>query len=109
MIKTLYKKLMGVDSCKRIGKHWQDIGFQHTDPGTDIRGAGMLGVVHMLFFIGKFPATAKEILKYSHHQKYEFPMAVTMFEFTTRILDLMRRGHLYAWCNQSGDVWLPVC
>ena len=36
--------------CKtcRYGEHWALLGFQGADPATDLRGAGMLGLLHLL-------------------------------------------------------------
>ena len=36
--------------CKacRYGEHWALMGFQGSDPATDLRGAGMLGLLHLL-------------------------------------------------------------
>ena len=44
-MKTIYKTLLNTDQCRSVGEHWQNIGFQRTDPATDIRGAGMLGAL----------------------------------------------------------------
>ena len=53
---------MKKDQCRSIGSHWQDIGFQATDPKTDIRGAGMFGVLQMLYMITNFEAAMEAIL-----------------------------------------------
>ena len=36
-------------SWSRYGSHWERIGFQGNDPSTDLRGVGLLGLVHPLF------------------------------------------------------------
>ena len=96
---------MKKDQCRSIGSHWQDIGFQATDPKTDIRGAGMFGVVQMLYMVTTFGVAMEAILQRSQHEKYEFPLAVKMFEFSVIILKLLRQGKLTAWCNSEKDVW----
>jgi hypothetical protein len=65
LLKSIYKKLTKEENCRLIGHHWVDIGFQGSDPKTDIRGAGVLGLIHMLFFIDVYPQTSKMILEYS--------------------------------------------
>lgn len=47
MLKTLFVRLTETSRGYRgtIGNHWEDIGFQGSDPRTDIRGAGILGVL----------------------------------------------------------------
>ena len=57
VLKTIYKKLLKTDECRQVGNHWQDIGFQRTDPATDIRGAGMLGALQMLYLVDLMPET----------------------------------------------------
>jgi hypothetical protein len=85
-----------------------DIGFQGNDPKTDIRGAGILGLVHILFFIDNYPETSKQILVYSNKEKVEFPLAVKMFEFTILVIHLMREGKLYSLCNENNNVFETV-
>lgn len=48
IIKSVYRQLTKEDNCKLIGSHWQKIGFQATDPASDVRGCGMLAVLHLL-------------------------------------------------------------
>ena len=46
----------------------------------------MFGVMQVLYMIDHYPSTMKAILLHSQHQKYEFPLAITMFEFSTIVL-----------------------
>mmetsp|Transcript_25413 Transcript_25413/g.24750 ORF Transcript_25413/g.24750 Transcript_25413/m.24750 type:complete len:84 (-) Transcript_25413:395-646(-) len=82
-----------------IGNHWQDVGFQGTDPRTDIRDVGILGLLHILFFVDKYSQCAQIILKYSQNPRYEFPLAIKMFEMTILTLQLMREDKLNYLCN----------
>ncbi|GBM93770.1 ELMO domain-containing protein 3, partial [Araneus ventricosus] len=72
VLQTLYKTLTGTDrDCPRYGKHWEDLGFQGVDPGTDLRGVGFLGLVHLLSLILN-PTTAdlaKEISQLAKHER----------------------------------------
>ena len=108
MIKSVYRHLTGAETCKGIGSHWTEIGFQGTDPSTDLRGAGMLGVLHLLYFVTAYSETAKLCLRHSQSRRYEFPMAVTMLEFTIITLGLMRSGKLYDSCNRVQSVLFPT-
>lgn len=45
MLYTIYTSLKHTDYCRRYGNHWEDIGFQGTDPASDLRGTGMLGIL----------------------------------------------------------------
>ena len=47
----------------RYGKHWATLGFQGTDPTTDLRGCGVLGLLHLLLLHEHDPANAQAIFK----------------------------------------------
>ena len=64
----------------------------------------MLGALQMLFLVHEMPETMRVILKHSQVSKYEFPLAIQMFSYTTLCLVLLRTGKLYPWCNSRNDV-----
>ena len=50
MLRTIYRQLTSTTlDCPRYGDHWQQIGFQGTDPSTDLRGVGILGLVQVKY------------------------------------------------------------
>lgn len=105
IINTIYRFLTGKETCPQIGEHWQKIGFQQSDPRTDIRGCGMLGLLHVLFFIQTYPLTFKMIYEHSLKSASQFPLMIKMFEFTSLVLVQIRNGGLYPICNQLNDVF----
>ena len=55
MLQTVYKKITGAKlNCARISRSWEVIGFQGSDPTTDLRDMGMLSVVCMLYFVENY-------------------------------------------------------
>jgi hypothetical protein len=44
------------------------IGFQGTDPSTDLRGVGMLGILQILAFCYMYAEYLRETLEYSSHE-----------------------------------------
>lgn len=66
----------------------------------------MLGPLQILSLVHDMPMTMRVILEHSQVQKYEFPLAIKMFSFTTLCLVLLRTGKLFRWCNQDNDVFL---
>ncbi|KAF4528955.1 hypothetical protein B566_EDAN017423 [Ephemera danica] len=49
MLQTVYKGLTGLHlDCPRHGRHWEQVGFQGSNPDTDLRGVGMLGLLHLV-------------------------------------------------------------
>lgn len=45
----------------RLGRHWEGLGFQGSDPATDLRGAGMLAVLQLLHLFKAHPERAAGI------------------------------------------------
>ena len=48
----------GVMRTGRVTEDWKTLGFQGTDPATDFRGMGMLGLTQLLFFAQNYPRRA---------------------------------------------------
>jgi len=73
---------------QRHGTHWESIGFQGTDPATDMRGTGIYGVLHLLYLYEYFPSLGSELIATSAAQS--FPIVVSGFNFTGLVLDFLR-------------------
>ncbi|KAB0403045.1 hypothetical protein E2I00_018779, partial [Balaenoptera physalus] len=68
VLQTIYKKLTGSKfDCALHGDHWEDLGFQGTNPATDLRGAGFLALLHLLYLVmdSKTLLMAQEIFRLS--------------------------------------------
>jgi len=92
------------------GSHWEELGFQGSDPRTDVRGAGILGLLHLLYFAEAYPKSSRCLLQYSNQPSTHFktsrsfPFAIKLFEFTVLILKLLREGVLFGLCNRHSAV-----
>ena len=113
LMKSIFLNLVDDDSSLyrgTSGSHWEDRGVQRSDPRTDVRGAGTLGLLHLLYFAETYPKTAKCILEYSNQPSpimktaKSFPFAIKLFEFTTLLLKLLREGRLFSICNRHNSV-----
>ena len=63
---SLYRGLLGSSECPPVyGSHWEAVGFQGADPATDVRGAGVLGLLLTLALVQQRHALAQEIFKLS--------------------------------------------
>ncbi|XP_024599498.1 ELMO domain-containing protein 3 isoform X2 [Neophocaena asiaeorientalis asiaeorientalis] len=74
VLQTIYKKLTGSKfDCALHGDHWEDLGFQGTNPATDLRGAGFLALLHLLYLVmdSKTLLMAQEIFRLSRHHIQE--------------------------------------
>jgi hypothetical protein len=103
---TLYTRLMGVDrAMPRYGKHWEDLGFQGSDPATDLRGCGMLGLTQLLCLVTRNFPNAAAIHSLSRDQTQEFPMAPLSINLTHISLRAVRCGLLNKEARRLGSVW----
>lgn len=67
IICTIYRKLTGdAHNCPSVGRHWEVIGFQGTDPAQDLRGVGMFGLLQLLYFLSKDTRLPMDIYMASH-------------------------------------------
>jgi hypothetical protein len=102
MLYTCFAKLRDSERCFRYGKHWERIGFQGTDPATDLRGAGMLGVLQFLAFVCKYHIYLRsEVLPYADSEANGFPLAITLLNFTCCVLNYLKDGRLTEMINQE--------
>ncbi|XP_072213057.1 ELMO domain-containing protein 3 [Excalfactoria chinensis] len=107
ILQTIYKKLTCSRlGCPRYGTHWEELGFQGADPGTDLRGTGMLGLMQMLYFVmdSQTLPLALEIFKLSHHETQNFPFCIMSVNITRLVLQALREECLSRECNRRQQV-----
>jgi len=75
-----------------LGAHWDVIGFQGGDPKTDLRAAGMLAILQMLYFISVNQKLFTDIYLLSLNDYQTFPFAVTSVNMTGIVLRLVKDG-----------------
>ena len=90
---------------ERFGQHWETLGFQGTDPGTDLRGSGVLSLLQLFCLADTDPKNAKLIFELSKHETHEFPMAPLGINVTRVTLKVLRKGLLNAKIKQLNSVW----
>lgn len=104
MLQTVYQRLTGTRlDCPHYGSHWEHIGFQGTDPGTDLRGVGMLGLLQLLY-LSNTPhliPLARDIYRVSVDDEQNFPLAVMSLNMTRIALQALRHGELNRECNHQ--------
>ncbi|KAM6191231.1 LOW QUALITY PROTEIN: ELMO domain-containing protein 3 [Sarcoramphus papa] len=107
ILQTIYKKLTRSRlGCPRYGTHWEELGFQGTDPGTDLRGTGMLGLMQILYFVmdSRTLPLAREIFQLSQHETQNFPFCIMSVNITRIVLRALREEHLSRECNRRQQV-----
>ncbi|XP_061178488.1 ELMO domain-containing protein 3-like [Saccostrea echinata] len=111
-LQTIYRSLTGSRfDCPRFGNHWEEIGFQGRDPSTDLRGVGLLGLLHLIYLLrdAKRQVLASEIYKLSLHPTQNFPFCVMSINLSRIALQALREGCLNKECNKQKEVLPVVC
>lgn len=110
VLQTIYKKLTGSKfDCALQGDHWEDLGFQGANPATDLRGAGFLALLHLLYLVmdSKTLLMAQEIFRLSHHHIQQFPFCLMSVNITRIAIQALREECLSRECNRQQKV-IPV-
>ncbi|NWS78413.1 ELMD3 protein, partial [Crotophaga sulcirostris] len=107
ILQTIYKKLTRSRlGCPRYGAHWEELGFQGVDPGTDLRGTGMLSLMQLLYFVtnARTLPLALEIFKLSQHETQNFPFCLMSVNITHLVIQALREDSLSRECNRRQEV-----
>ncbi len=118
MLVTIYLSLLFPlkASCPIIGEHWDKIGFQGTDPRTDVnRSMKMLSVLQMLYLVEKHESFARNLCVLANTMSVpgskldtSWPLFCVSIGFTKEALQSLRGGVLYKRCNKHKSVLLAL-
>lgn len=94
ILASIYCAIFGEDAInvKRFGKHWEEIGFQGSNPATDLRDTGMWGLVQILFFVENCFNVTQMIFDYSQDPEYGFPFCAIALNLCDMGLDLLKES-----------------
>jgi hypothetical protein len=70
-----------------------EIGFQGPDPSTDLRGAGMLGLRNLHYFVTQSP-NSEQVYKVATDRETWYFFSASGINFTGKIIDLIENNHL---------------
>lgn len=105
ILQTIYKKLTKSHrNCPRFGPHWEDIGFQGNDPATDLRGAGLLALLHLLYLLTNYMSVAQKMFKMSLDSIQNFPFCLMSINMTRIALQALQDNKLSKICNARKQV-----
>lgn len=137
-LQSVYKGLTGTTTdVPPIGRHWevrtaahrsllpllpcwrsgalplsapppQDIGFQGSDPATDLRSGGMLTVLLVLGLIHEDAPSARRALRLSQDDVQHFPFMAVAVNITLLCMAALRSGRLAGTCEARGSVLAGV-
>lgn len=72
-----------------VTAEWSEVGFQGTDPSSDFRGMGLLGMIQLCYFSTHRTSAAIEALRESNHSRRFFPFAATGINMTNFVMELL--------------------
>jgi len=107
MLLTLYYKLTNLHCPSRFGSHWELLGFQGSDPSTDFRGVGILGLVQPLALSLSTTGLPflSEVVEFSRCPTRGFPFMVLSINVTHIVLNLLRDGCLDKLISDKNSVY----
>jgi len=118
MLVTIYSSLLFPlkTSCPIVGEHWDKIGFQGTDPRTDInRSMKMLSLLQMLHLVENHHVFARNLCILASTISVpgskldtSWPLFCVSIGFTKEALQALRSGILYKRCNKHKSVLLAL-
>lgn len=105
ILNTLHMLMTGRSTPPpRKGTHWQTIGFQSKDPITDLRGAGMMGLLLPLNLFAKYKTLSKFLIDTSKLPEQNFPIMVVLISYTKASIeaagttDILKAGKSFETC-----------
>ncbi|KAI6241581.1 ELMO domain-containing protein [Aphelenchoides fujianensis] len=89
----------------RFGDHWETVGFQGSDPATDLRGAGIFGLCQLLYAVSggldrEFLDRAMEL---ANRGENGFPLAVVGLNFTHLLLKRVKKGKMDKYARKKSS------
>ncbi|XP_074596166.1 ELMO domain-containing protein 3-like [Brevipalpus obovatus] len=109
---TIYFKLtkQPIPSYNFCGNHWENVGFQGTDPATDLRGVGMLGLYQLLYFVltPEYYHLLGDIHQISLDPIQNFPFAAMSTNITAIVLQILRSSKLNRHLNKRREVFTTI-
>eukprot|EP01113_Clastostelium_recurvatum_P031692 TRINITY_DN3983_c0_g1_i2.p1 TRINITY_DN3983_c0_g1~~TRINITY_DN3983_c0_g1_i2.p1 ORF type:complete len:737 (-),score=209.05 TRINITY_DN3983_c0_g1_i2:84-2294(-) len=75
----------------RVSEQWKLIGFQGTDPATDFRGMGIVGLENLLYFAENHGEVFRKIVSTNLARKErEYPVASAGINLSQMLFDLLK-------------------
>lgn len=82
-----------------------DIGFQGKDPTTDLRGAGMLGLRNLYYFVSESQENSMEVYRVASDAQTWYFFCASGINFTGKIIELIETNRLDVFLiNYRGDI-----
>jgi hypothetical protein len=93
---TIYRRLTNSKEIfyHILGSHWEDIGFQTSNPETDFRSTGLFSIFFLLYFVDSmYLPLAKQIYQFSHDQYQQFPFCCIGINLANILIKQLRQSN----------------
>lgn len=91
---TIYRRLTNSKEIfySTLGAHWEEIGFQTSNPETDFRSTGLFSIFFLLYFVDSmYLPLAKQIYQLSHDQQQQFPFCCIGINLANILIKFLRQ------------------
>jgi hypothetical protein len=110
MLRTMYVKVTRNKVCPSIGGHWQELGFQASDPRTDLNRSGcVLNILHMFYFFTHYFDIFKSTYLLAQDPEQNFPFACISINISGLVVNALLDGRLTKLCNASDRGLFETC
>lgn len=92
---TIYRRLTSSTEVfySTTGPHWEEIGFQNTNPETDFRSTGLFSVLCLHYFVDSmYLPLAKQIYQLSRQAPHDFPFCCVGINLANMIIKILRQS-----------------
>jgi hypothetical protein len=94
---TIYRRLTNSKEIfySTLGPHWEDIGFQTSNPETDFRSTGLFSIFFLLYFVDSmYVPLAKQIYQFSHDERQQYPFCCIGINLANILIKYLRQRTL---------------
>lgn len=108
---TIYRRLTNSREIfyQARGPHWEDIGFQTSNPETDFRSTGLFSVFYLLYFVDSmYLPLARQIFEFSLDEHQNFPFACVGITLANLIIKHLRQQSSRRKLQKSTGENLPI-
>lgn len=86
-----------------IGSHWETIGFQSSNPASDLRSTGLLGLLLPTLMFTRAPNIAYEFISAANTPHRDFPMMLILINVVNSCIDLALNRDILKGGQSSKD------
>eukprot|EP01103_Thecamoeba_quadrilineata_P017824 TRINITY_DN648_c0_g1_i1.p1 TRINITY_DN648_c0_g1~~TRINITY_DN648_c0_g1_i1.p1 ORF type:complete len:907 (-),score=175.99 TRINITY_DN648_c0_g1_i1:120-2840(-) len=92
----------------RVSEQWKLLGFQGTDPATDFRGMGIIGLKHLVYFAQRYTTVFSQLSKkQASRQSQYYPFSTAGISISQMLFDLLNISRKSSIHASTSNATLP--